>query len=77
MSSNKSAEELEFMQKVGINILTARRQAKLSQKTLADTLKVSRPRLSRIENGNSSITVYELASIARQLEAPLDKLLKM
>lgn len=54
-------------EKIGFNILHERRKRGMTQETLANAAEISRPRLSAIERGNTTLTLETLMKIAKAL----------
>lgn len=66
-----------FYKKLGLKIKNIRETRGLSQKKLADFLKITRPSLSQIENGERKITAEEIANLSKIFDIPSDVLLDL
>lgn len=53
--------------RIGFNILRERREKGMTQEVLADIVGMSRPRLSAIERGTTTLTLEKLMRIAEAL----------
>jgi transcriptional regulator with XRE-family HTH domain len=62
---------------LGNKIKTLREEARLNQQELAEKIKVSRPTLSQIENGERKLTPDELMTVAKIFNTSIDALLNM
>jgi transcriptional regulator with XRE-family HTH domain len=69
-------EENSVMVTLASNLRTMRTRAKLSQKALADSVGVSYPRISEIENGRGNPTLETLEKIAAVLGVQVAELFK-
>lgn len=61
-------EEKEFWRKLGDKTRAARKRRKLTQETVADMLKMSRPSLANIEAGRQTVDVYTFWRLSTVLE---------
>lgn len=61
---------------IGFNILKERRRKNLTQEALANLADISRPRLSAIERGSTTLTLETLMRIASVLGVDYRLLLK-
>lgn len=68
ISQNERLRRKEFAWAVGFRLLEARKRRKLEQKEIAELLGISQSAYSRLENGHSIATLYQLARIAKKLE---------
>jgi len=66
-----------FYKKLGIKIKNLRERLELSQKKLANLLKISRVSLSQIENGERKISAEEIANFSKIFNIPTDVLLDL
>jgi DNA-binding XRE family transcriptional regulator len=64
-----------FNKKLGINIMLARRELKISQQALCDYVGFKRTTLYKIEEGKGHLKVMELIKIAEKLETSIEKLI--
>lgn len=62
--------------RIGFNILRERREKGMTQEVLADAVGMSRPRLSAIERGTTTLTLEKLMRIADVLGVDYRDLLK-
>lgn len=62
--------------RIGFNILRERREKGMTQEVLADAVGMSRPRLSAIERGTTTLTLEKLMRIADALGVDYRDLLK-
>jgi ribosome-binding protein aMBF1 (putative translation factor) len=70
-----TSEEVAFNKLLGYNIAAAREKKGLMQKNLAELVGMSQSAWSRIETGESRITVYDLMVCAKVLDRPLRTLI--
>jgi len=70
----KAQREFDYV--VGSNIRTLRIQNEIKQLVLARAAGMSTSQLSRVENGQRSLTFRQAVSIAKQLGTTLDRLLR-
>jgi len=67
-------DKAELLGKLGARIRTLRLEKDLTQNDLANLCSLAKASLSRIESGQSNITVITLDRIAEGLEAPIAEL---
>ena len=71
-----NAEEYKLVRQViGINVGTIRKQRKLSQAKLAESISVDRSYVNQLEGGKENVTVDILVKLADGLDVPLTTLL--
>ena len=68
-------DEEEKLKKIGGTIRKIRKESKVSQADLAASLQCSQDRISRIENGVSRMTLYELLMFCRRLDVDPNEVL--
>ena len=68
-------EDKKFLERVGKNIADVRKKRELTQLTLSEDLGIHRTALTRIERGNTNITLLQLKKIAEKLKVSIDTLL--
>lgn len=69
------SEEAAFNKLLGYNIAAARAKRQLSQEQLATTMGITQSAWSRKEQGQSSITVYDLMVAAKVLNRRVQDLI--
>ena len=65
-----------FLKRIGQNVRTLRKKAKLSQIDLAAAVGIDRSYLSEIENGHRNFTIMLLQNLATVLNVQIEDLLK-
>ena len=71
-----NAEEYKLVRQViGINVGAIRKQRKLSQAKLAESISVDRSYVNQLEGGKENVTVDILVKLADGLDVPLTTLL--
>ncbi len=71
MCDNRTMEAVESWAEVGERIRAARQAADLTQSQLADSIKISRTALVRIEAGEQGLPALVLGRLARRLDIPI------
>ncbi len=71
----ESSRDDQLGQHLGTNLLSTRRQRKLSQSRLAELAQVPRSTISNMESGQGNPALQTLASVARALNVGIDELL--
>ena len=65
-----------LLHKFGERVRVLRKEANLSQESLADKAEMHRTYLSGIERGERNVSLINIARIAVALEVPVDELVK-
>lgn len=73
--SGKSDDE-GALPKLGMAILTRRREVALSQEALADASGIDRSHMGKIERGERNVTLLNVLKIAQALGCPASELLR-
>lgn len=71
MCDNRTVEDVDSWAEVGERIRAARQSADLTQSQLAESIKVPRTALVRIEAGEQGLPALVLARLARRLDIPV------
>ena len=64
------------LQKIGVRVQELRKRQGLSKTDFALMVGISRPYLSKIENGSANVTIKMLERVARGLDVPMVEVLK-
>lgn len=67
-------EKIEFLHRLGQNIVRLRKEKGWTQSELADKCDKEKQSIERVENGKINPTAYYLSEIAAALEVPVSEL---